>query len=122
MWILSTFIHAFNIEEGTDFLDEEVNPECCIVPPWHPAALQKLCDQKRFVIDGIKDAWLSADTFGKKFKFALVEVGLDVRIAFLGEVVIHPIGQIISTTLILWPYQHTDLDVDYLIRVVLPYA
>lgn len=69
LWILSTFIHAFNIEEGTDFLDEEVNPECCIVPPWHPAALQKLCDQKRFVIDGIKDAWLSADTFGKKFKF-----------------------------------------------------
>ena len=38
-------------------------------PPWHPAALQKLCDQKRFVIDGIKDAWLSADTFNKKFKF-----------------------------------------------------
>ena len=69
LWILSAFIHGFNIEENVSFLDEEVNPECCIVPPWHPAALQKLCDQKCFVIDGIKDAWLSADAFGKKFKF-----------------------------------------------------
>lgn len=68
LWILSAFIHAFNIEKDTIFLDEEINPECCIVPPWHPAALQKLCDQKRFVIDGIKDAWVSADTDGKKFK------------------------------------------------------
>lgn len=65
-WILSSFIHAFNIEEDTTFLDEENNPEYCIVPPWHPAALQKLCDQKRFIIDGIKDAWVSVDAFGKK--------------------------------------------------------
>lgn len=67
-WILSAFIHAFNIEENIAFFEEEKNPECCIVPPWHPAALQKLCDQKRFIIDGIKDAWVSADTFGKKLK------------------------------------------------------
>lgn len=68
LWILNSFIHAFNIEENTAFLSEEINPECCIVPPWHPAALQKLCDQKLFVIDGIKDAWVSADTGDKRFK------------------------------------------------------
>ena len=66
LWVLDAFIHAFNIEESTAFLAEDEDTECSIVPPWHPAALQKLCDQKLFIIDGMRDAWGLFDTSSKK--------------------------------------------------------
>ena len=69
LWLLDCFIHAFNFELNTVFLREEYEPECCIVPPWHPATLQKLCDQKRFILDCVYEAWKSADGKGKKFNF-----------------------------------------------------
>lgn len=66
LWLLDAFIHAFNIEGNTEFLQDEEDPECSIVPPWHPAAFQKLCDQKRFIIDGLYDAWKVYDTTSKR--------------------------------------------------------
>ncbi|MGM9929321.1 MAG: ATP-binding protein [Bacillus sp. (in: firmicutes)] len=66
LWILDAFIHAFNLEENTTFLKEDEDTECSIVPPWHPAALQKLCDQKRFIVDGLYDAWSLYDFSSKK--------------------------------------------------------
>ncbi len=66
LWVLDAFIHAFNIEENTEFIEEDEDTECSIVPPWHPAALQKLCDQKRFIVDGVYDAWKVYDSSAKK--------------------------------------------------------
>ena len=66
LWVLDSFIHAFNIEENIDFLEEDEDTECSIVPPWHPAALQKLCDQKIFIVDGVYDAWKVYDSSAKK--------------------------------------------------------
>lgn len=69
LWLLDSFIHAFNFESNTDFLKEEEEPECSIVPPWHPATLQKLCDQKRFITECVYEAWKSSVASGKKFNF-----------------------------------------------------
>ena len=70
LWLLDSFIHAFNFELNTDFLKEEEEPECSIVPPWHPATLQKLFDQKRFILECIYEAWKAADASNKKFNFS----------------------------------------------------
>lgn len=56
-WLLDAYIHAFNIEENTAVLTEEVDARCCIVPPWHPATLQKMLDQKTFFMDGCTEWW-----------------------------------------------------------------
>lgn len=57
MWILDAYIHAFNIEESTNVLTNEIDARCCIVPPWHPAALQKMVDQNNFFLDGCLEWW-----------------------------------------------------------------
>jgi len=56
-WILDAYIHAFNIEGDTDVLTNEADAKCCIVPPWHPATLQKMVDQKIFFLDGCLEWW-----------------------------------------------------------------
>lgn len=56
-WLLDTFIHAFNIEETTKVLSDETTFRCCVVPAWHPAALEKLNDQKIFYLDGCYEWW-----------------------------------------------------------------
>lgn len=66
LWIMDAFIHAFNLEESISFLMDDEDTECSIVPPWHPATIQKLCDQKRFIVDGLYDAWSVYDTSAKK--------------------------------------------------------
>lgn len=57
MWILDAYIHAFNIENSTDVLTNEIDAKCCIVPPWHPATLQKMMDQINFFLDGCLEWW-----------------------------------------------------------------
>lgn len=56
-WILDAYIHAFNIEADTTVLTNEIDAKCCIVPPWHPATLQKILDQKNFFLDGCLEWW-----------------------------------------------------------------
>lgn len=56
-WMLDAFIHAFNIEADTTVLTNEVDAKCCVVPPWHPATLQKMLDQKNFFLDGCLEWW-----------------------------------------------------------------
>lgn len=56
-WILDAFIHAFNIEETTKVLSDDTCVRCCVVPAWHPAALEKLNDQKIFFLDGCAEWW-----------------------------------------------------------------
>lgn len=56
-WMLDAYIHAFNIEADTTVLTNEIDAKCCIVPPWHPATLQKMLDQKNFFLDGCLEWW-----------------------------------------------------------------
>lgn len=56
-WILDAFIHAFNIEESSNVIENDTDAKCCIVPAWHPAALEKLNDQKIFFLDGCEEWW-----------------------------------------------------------------
>lgn len=57
MWILDAYIHAFNIEESTSVMTNETDAGCCIVPPWHPATLEKMVDQINFFLDGCLEWW-----------------------------------------------------------------
>lgn len=56
-WILDAYIHAFNIEETTKAIQDDTCFRCCVVPAWHPAALEKLNDQKIFFLDGCAEWW-----------------------------------------------------------------
>lgn len=56
-WILDAYIHAFNIEETTNAIHDDTCFRCCVVPAWHPAALEKLNDQKIFFLDGCAEWW-----------------------------------------------------------------
>ena len=56
-WILDAYIHAFNIEENAKAIQNDMCFKCCIVPAWHPAALEKLNDQKIFFLDGCAEWW-----------------------------------------------------------------
>lgn len=56
-WMLDAYIHAFNIEADTTVLTNEIDAKCCLVPPWHPATLQKMLDQKNFFLDGCLEWW-----------------------------------------------------------------
>ena len=52
-WIKDVFLQAFVILDSKKYISEEMEPECVIIPPWHPAALQKIAAQKRFILDGL---------------------------------------------------------------------
>lgn len=56
-WIMDAFIHAFNIEKNENVIEDDSKAESCIVPAWHPAALEKLNDQKIFFLDGCEEWW-----------------------------------------------------------------
>lgn len=56
-WILDVFIHAFNIEADSTVITKENDAKCCIVPPWHPATIQKMLDQTIFFLDGCLEWW-----------------------------------------------------------------
>lgn len=56
-WIFEYFIHAFNIEPDTKSILNDVDSKYCIVPPWHPAALEKLIDKNVFFLDGCVEWW-----------------------------------------------------------------
>ena len=52
-WIKDAFLQSFVILDSTAYISEDLEPECVIIPPWHPAALQKIVAQKRFMLDGL---------------------------------------------------------------------
>lgn len=52
-WIKDVFLQAFTILDSADYIENETDPDSVIIPPWHPSAIQKIADQKRFLIDGI---------------------------------------------------------------------
>ena len=66
-WIKDAFLQAFVIQDATYYIDEETDPDCIIIPPWHPAALQKIAAQKRFMIDGLSQKVHGFDEIGGRF-------------------------------------------------------
>lgn len=60
-WIKDAYLQAFTILDSARYIEEEADPECVIIPPWHPAAIQKIADQKRFIIDGLCQKIAEAD-------------------------------------------------------------
>ena len=74
IWILDSFIHAFNIEEDVSSVTEERDLKCCIVPPWHPVTLQKLNDQVVFFLDGCEEWWNEINTNQQTCKYHKYEM------------------------------------------------
>ena len=62
LWIIDAFLQSFVIQDRADYIDDDTEPECIIIPPWHPAALQKIAAQKRFLIDGVTQKISEYDT------------------------------------------------------------
>lgn len=56
-WVMDGFIHAFAVEANTNPIKTGEQNNACIIPPYHPAVLQKLADQARFLMDGCVE-WL----------------------------------------------------------------
>lgn len=50
--ILDCYIHAFIIEKDGSSIENSEYVKGCIVPPYHPATLQKLADKSVFIMDG----------------------------------------------------------------------
>lgn len=73
-WVKDAFIQAFAIQDSTDYLSEDIEPECAIIPPWHPAAFQKLAAQKQFIIDGLSQ---KIDEYNEKGKISDINSILD---------------------------------------------
>lgn len=63
-WIKDAYLQAFSILDSANYIEDEADPECVIIPPWHPAAIQKIKDQKRFLIDGLSQKIALADEKG----------------------------------------------------------
>lgn len=51
-WVMDYYIHAFAIEESVRAITTNEDPVGCIIPPYHPAVLQKIIDQTIFLADG----------------------------------------------------------------------
>ena len=89
-WILDAYIHAFNIEGDIDIVSGNKDAKCCVVPAWHPAALEKLSDQKIFFLDGCKEWWNShentdritgkdiAETVENLMQMGMIQSALDI--------------------------------------------
>ena len=57
-WVMNDYIHAFSIEESVKSITTDEESSGCIIPPYHPAILQKLRDQTVFLADGCNE-WLN---------------------------------------------------------------
>ncbi len=60
-WVLDAYILSFNLIEKTEIIDYETEANCCIVPAWHPATLEKINDQKIFFLDGCEEWWYEVE-------------------------------------------------------------
>lgn len=54
-WVFEAFLYAFAIEKDDACIRAFENPAACILPPFHPAILEKLHDQTIFLLDGCKE-------------------------------------------------------------------
>lgn len=75
-WVLNLYIHAFAIEQNNFSVTRDEEIDFCIIPPWHPAILQKLVHQAVFILDGCEQWWsksiTNADDFSRVSQKAAV--------------------------------------------------
>lgn len=64
-WVMTLFIHAFCIEASDASIRRGEQIDFCIIPPWHPATLQKIKDQLVFILDGAEQWWSEAIESGR---------------------------------------------------------
>ena len=76
-YIPSYYIHAFNIEESNASITSEAEIQYCIVPPWHPAALEKFKHMNGFFMDGCHEYWKEVEDSEEKASKKLTEERLD---------------------------------------------
>ncbi|MFT4142835.1 MAG: ATP-binding protein [Mobilitalea sp.] len=96
-WILDAYVHAFNIEANTKVISDDTKATCCIVPAWHPTALEKLNDQKIFFLDGCTEWWdeqTSRDKVVKKDIEETVENLLQMSMIQSALDIFHSYGQL----------------------------
>lgn len=58
-WVFNCFIHAFAIEQNSRAVKYDERQTNCIIPPFHPAILQKRVDQSVFLYDGCREVMLN---------------------------------------------------------------
>lgn len=58
-WVFNCFIHAFAIEQNSRSVSYDERQTTCIIPPFHPAILQKKVDQSVFLYDGCREIMLN---------------------------------------------------------------
>lgn len=63
---LTHFIHCFSIERDIQSVISEDDATCCLVPPWHPALLEKIAAQSQFILEGAVRWWRSCMTDGRE--------------------------------------------------------
>lgn len=56
-WILTAYIYSFCIVEKKEVYTSDEPAECLIVPPWHPATLEKIVEKNKFFLDGCEEWW-----------------------------------------------------------------
>lgn len=66
-WVLNIYIHSFAIEQNNFSVTREEEVDFCIIPPWHPAILQKLIHQAVFILDGCEQWWSKSITDAQDF-------------------------------------------------------
>lgn len=89
-WLLDVYIHAFNIEEDLSIAQGSKDARCCVVPAWHPATLEKINDQKIFILDGCEEWWnsqleeakpsrkMAGDTLDNLLEMGMIQSSLDI--------------------------------------------
>lgn len=65
-WVMNAILYAFCIlDDNTKYINDYEDLQYVIVPPWHPAALQKLAAQKHFLLDGLNSHFHVSEDDGR---------------------------------------------------------
>ena len=74
---LKSFIFAFTILDNSEkYILFDVTIDRCIIPAWHPAAIQKIVNQKIFLLDGCSE-WFSKNRDSSNFNKKQIRKALD---------------------------------------------
>ena len=87
-WVMNGFVHAFAIEKSNKAVITEENIDGCIIPPFHPAILQKIVAKSKFLLAGYKE-WFEAlskkpshksicDTIDNLNQLSQIQEGIDI--------------------------------------------
>lgn len=78
-FILDLFIHAFNIEKNGKSIISDKDIECCIVPPWHPASIEKIKHRNLFFFDGCNEFWKELEKHEEEIEISDSEINYKIQ-------------------------------------------